>query len=225
MTPYDLAQTIDHTVLKPDAVRADIERVCKEALAYHFFAVCVAPSWVALAAGLLADSPVRVATVIGFPHGDTLAAAKASETRLVIAAGASEVDMVIPFGAVKDGNDQTIRAHIDAVVEAAWSAQKTLVKVIIETSRLTDAEKERVCRIAKEAGADFVKTSTGFSGGGATVEDVALMRRAVGSELGIKASGGIRDLTAARAMLRAGASRLGSSASVAIVDELIRKQG
>jgi len=211
----DLARMIDHTLLKPDATRDQIETLCQEALTYQFASVCVNPHWVPLAAQLLKGSPVKVCTVIGFPLGATSTAAKAFEAADAIAHGAAEVDMVINIGALKSGDLDAVQQDIAAVVEAARG--KALVKVILETGLLTRDEKITACRLAKAAGADFVKTSTGFGHGGATVEDVALMRQIVGPEMGVKASGGVRDAATARAMIEAGANRIGASAGVSIV--------
>lgn len=211
----DLARMIDHTLLKPDATRDEIEKLCQEALTYQFASVCVNPHWVPLAAQLLKGSPVKVCTVIGFPLGATSTAAKAFEAADAIAHGAQEVDMVLNIGALKSGDLDTVQQDIAAVVEAARG--KALVKVILETGLLTRDEKITACRLAKAAGADFVKTSTGFGHGGATVEDVALMRETVGPEMGVKASGGVRDAATARAMIQAGANRIGASAGVSIV--------
>jgi deoxyribose-phosphate aldolase len=216
-TPIDreLARMIDHTLLKPEATEAQITKLCREAVEYGFMSVCVNPAWVPLAARLLQGSPVKVCTVIGFPLGATSSAVKAAETAEVIRQGATEVDMVLNIGALKSGQYELVREDIEAVVKAAKG--KALVKVIIETGLLTNEEKVKACELAKQAGADFVKTSTGFGPGGATVEDIALMRRTVGPNMGVKASGGIRDYEAAVAMVKAGANRIGASASVAIV--------
>ena len=212
----DLASMIDHTILRPDATRADVERLCREAADHRFKAVCVNRSWVETAAGLLEGSPVLVASVVGFPLGATSATVKALEAAEAVRAGAAEIDMVIDVGRLKEGSLDAVRADIAAVVRA--SAGRT-VKVIIEACLLADAEKVAACRIAAEAGAGFVKTSTGFGPGGATEGDVALMRRTVGDALGVKASGGIRTAAQALAMIRAGASRLGTSSGVAILAE------
>lgn len=208
------AQIIDHTLLKTDARKADLEKLLREAKEYNFASVCVSPIWVKIAYEHLCDTDVAVCTVIGFPQGATPTAVKVFETKNAIENGASEVDMVIPVGLLKDGEDAAVEADIRAVVEAA--AGKALVKVIIETCLLTDEEKVRVCRLAKQAGADFVKTSTGFSTGGATVEDIKLMRQTVGNVMGVKASGGVRTLEAAQAMVEAGATRIGTSNGVQI---------
>jgi deoxyribose-phosphate aldolase len=210
----DLHRFIDHTVLKPDARRDEVLRFCREACENHFFSVCVNPRWVPAVAEALAGSGVATCSVIGFPLGALPAAVKANEAAWVVAAGANEVDMVIDIGALKDGDEALVRADIAAVKAACGSA---LLKVIIETCLLTDAEKVTACRLAAEAGADYVKTSTGFSTGGATAADVALMRQTVGDALGVKASGGVRTRDDALKMLAAGASRIGASASLAII--------
>lgn len=211
----ELNRMIDHTVLKADSKKADVLRVIEEAKANHFYSVCINPTWVSLAAKELAGTDIQVCTVIGFPLGANTSATKAFETKDAIANGATEVDMVINIGALKDGEDELVQKDIEAVVQAA--EKKALVKVIIETALLTKEEIARVCRLAKAAGADFVKTSTGFSTAGAKVEDVRLMRETVGAEMGVKASGGIHNAEEAQAMVEAGASRLGTSASIAIV--------
>ncbi len=211
----ELAKCIDHTLLRTDARRADVEKLVEEAKAYHFASVCVSPIWVAFASQALRGSGVKTCTVIGFPQGATPSAVKAFETKQAIADGAEEVDMVIAVGRLKDGDDAYVKADIEAVVAAAKG--KALTKVIIETCLLTDEEKRRACRLAKEAGADFVKTSTGFSTGGATAADVKLMRESVGESVGVKASGGVRSRADAEAMLAAGATRLGTSSGVQIV--------
>jgi deoxyribose-phosphate aldolase len=209
------ANLIDHTVLKPEATQKQIQTLCEEAKTYGFASVCVNPYWVPLAKKLLEGSDVLVCTVIGFPLGATLTEAKAFETRVSIEKGASEVDMVINIGALKDGDLATVEADIKAVVDEA--GERALVKVILETCLLTTEEIETASRLAVKAGADYVKTSTGFSTGGASTEAVKLMRRVVGPDKGVKASGGIRDRETAEAMVEAGASRIGASASVAIV--------
>lgn len=212
-----LARKIDHTLLKPEATKEQIEKLCDEAKTYRFYSVCVNPSWVETASELLKGTDVKVCTVIGFPLGATTTEVKREETKDAIAKGATEVDMVIPVGKLKSGQDEAVKADIAAVVEAA--KDQALVKVIIETCLLTEEEKVKACKLAVEAGADYVKTSTGFSTGGATVEDIRLMRQTVGPDIGVKASGGIRDLKTANAMIEAGASRIGASSSVAIVSE------
>jgi deoxyribose-phosphate aldolase len=214
----DVARFIDHTLLKPDATRSEVEQLCREARTHSFASVCVNPTWVKECAYALYGSPVKVCTVVGFPLGATIADVKAYETRRAIFDGATEIDMVINIGALKSGDNETVARDIRAVVEAAHDAC-AIVKTIIETALLTDEEKVRACLLAKEAGADFVKTSTGFSKGGATVADIALMRQAVGSELGVKAAGGVKDLSVAREMIAAGATRIGASAGVKIVQE------
>jgi deoxyribose-phosphate aldolase len=211
----DLARLIDHTLLKPEATEPEIRRLCAEAKKHSFASVCVNPSWVALSSQLLAGTPVKVCTVIGFPLGATTPTAKAVETRDAIANGAAEIDMVINVGALKSGDDDLVCRDIEGVVGAARGS--AIVKVILETALLTREEKIKACLLARRAGADFVKTSTGFSSGGATVEDIALMRETVGPAMGVKASGGIRDTATAAAMVAAGATRIGASASVAIV--------
>ena len=212
------ASFIDHTLLKPEASAADIERLCEEAARYRFASVCVNPTWVRASACHLRGSGVPVCTVIGFPLGATLADVKAYETRRAIFDGAQEVDMVINVGALKSGDDCAVEYDIRQVVEAAHE-YNVLVKVIIEAALLTDDEKIRACIAAKNAGADFVKTSTGFAKGGATVADVALMRRTVGQEMGVKAAGGVKGIADARAMLEAGATRIGASVGVKIAQE------
>ena len=211
----ELAKYIDHTLLRTDARRGDVEKLVEEAKAHRFASVCVSPIWVAFASQALRGSGVKTCTVIGFPQGATPSAVKAFETKQAIADGAEEVDMVIAVGRLKDGDDAYVKADIEAVVAAAKG--KALTKVIIETCLLTDEEKRRACRLAKEAGADFVKTSTGFSVGGATAADVKLMRESVGEGVGVKASGGVRSRADAEAMLAAGATRLGTSSGVQIV--------
>ncbi|QPA33212.1 deoxyribose-phosphate aldolase [Thermaerobacillus caldiproteolyticus] len=207
---------IDHTLLKPEATKEQIVKLAEEAKAYHFASVCVNPTWVKTAYEILKDTDVKVCTVIGFPLGATTPEVKAFETKNAIENGASEVDMVINIGALKSGNDELVEKDIRAVVEAAKG--KALVKVIIEACLLTDEEKVRACQLAVKAGADFVKTSTGFSTGGATVEDVALMRKTVGPNFGVKASGGIRTADDLLAMEKAGANRIGASAGVQIIN-------
>lgn len=211
----ELNRYIDHTLLKQDATKEQILKLVEEAKYYEFASVCVNPTWVSLAAKELAESVVKVCTVIGFPLGANTPATKAFETKDAIANGADEVDMVINVGALKSGDLDLVETDIRAVVEAA---NGTLVKVIIETCLLTDEEKIVACQLAQKAGADFVKTSTGFSTGGATVADVALMRQTVGPDMGVKASGGARSLADAQAFVEAGATRIGTSSGVAIVE-------
>lgn len=210
-----MAQYIDHTLLKPEATRAQIEKLCAEARDYQFASVCVNPTWVETCSHLLRGSPVLVCTVVGFPLGATTTEAKAFETRQAIELGACEIDMVINLGRLKSGDDDFVAHDIYHVVRAAADGH---VKVIIETCYLTDEEKIKAALLAGEAGAHFVKTSTGFGPSGATIEDVALLRRVVGESMGVKAAGGIRDTAAAEQMIAAGASRLGASASIAIVE-------
>ena len=211
-----IARMIDHTMLKADAVQADIAKLVEEAKQYQFASVCVNPTWVAYCAEQLAGTEVKVCTVIGFPLGASTTAVKALETQDAIANGATEVDMVINIGELKAGNDDFVQKDIEAVVKAA--SGKALVKVIIETCLLTDEQKIRACELAVKAGADFVKTSTGFSTGGATREDVALMRKTVGQQTGVKASGGVRSLEDVNNMIEAGATRIGASSGVSIMN-------
>ena len=217
----DWAKLIDHTLLKPEATDEDIKRLCEEAARYGFASVCVNPTWVRAAACSLHGTGVPVCTVIGFPLGATLSDVKAYEARRAILDGAREVDMVINVGALKSGDDCLVEHDIHMVVEVAHEYEVTC-KVIIETALLNDDEKVRACQAAKKAGADFVKTSTGFAKGGATVHDIALMRRTVGSELGVKASGGVKGLEDARKMVEAGATRIGASVGVKIAQEASR---
>ncbi|MCK0198166.1 deoxyribose-phosphate aldolase [Ancylobacter sp. 6x-1] len=212
--PRELARFIDHTVLKAEASRAEVARYCQEARANGFASVCVNAVHAGFVAEQLAGSGVKTCVVVGFPLGASGAAAKADEAALAIAAGAQEIDMVIDIGALIEGDLTRCRADLDAVRAATRGA---VLKVIIEACLLDDAQKETACRLAKEAGADFVKTSTGFSTGGATLADIALMRRVVGPAMGVKASGGVRTAEAAFAFLDAGATRIGASASLAIV--------
>ena len=217
-TAHDWAALIDHTLLKPEASESDIKKLCNEAIQFGFASVCVNPSWVKKAAEFLEGSSVPVCTVIGFPLGATLPDVKAYEARRAIFNGAREVDMVINLGALKSGDDCSVEDDIRAVADAAHE-NGVLLKVIIETALLTDEEKVRACLASKNAGADFVKTSTGFAKGGATAEDVALMRRTVGHALGVKASGGVKGIEDARAMFEAGATRIGASVGVKIAQE------
>ena len=203
----------DHTILKAEATKEAVKKICDEARAYGYMSVCVNGYYTAYAAGELKGTDVKVCTVVGFPLGQMATEAKAAETAIAVRDGADEIDMVINVGALKDRLYDVVREDIREVKKACGCA---LLKVIIETCLLTDEEKVKACELAKEAGADFVKTSTGFSTGGAKEEDVALMRRTVGSEMGVKASGGIRDKETAMAMEKAGASRLGTSQTVAI---------
>lgn len=212
-----IASLIDHTILKPDATRADIEKVCAEARRYSFASVCVNPVWVPLVAKLLAGSAVKVCTVTGFPLGATTTGAKVYETQEAIRCGAQEIDMVLNVGALRGGDHERVKQDIQAVAGAAHSGG-AILKVILETCLLDDNQKAIACTLAKLAGADFVKTSTGFSTSGATAHDVALMRSIVGPDLGVKASGGIRTREDLDKMAAAGASRIGASASVKIVE-------
>jgi deoxyribose-phosphate aldolase len=213
-----VASLIDHTLLKPDATRQDIEKLCREAAQFRFATVCVNPAWVALAANLLHGSGVGVCSVVGFPLGATTADVKHYETRRAIFDGATEIDMVINIGALKSGDLQTVERDITAVVQPCREAN-VISKVILEVALLTDDEKIAGSTLSKAAGADFVKTSTGFASGGATAADVALMRRVVGAEMGVKAAGGVRDYEGLKAMVAAGATRVGASAGVKIVQE------
>ncbi|WEK55407.1 MAG: deoxyribose-phosphate aldolase [Candidatus Cohnella colombiensis] len=215
MTPEQIASMIDHTLLGAVSTEQDIVRICGEAKQYHFATVCVNPYWVPVVARELAGSGVGVTTVIGFPLGASRTEVKKLEAADAIVAGATEIDMVLNVGALKSGHIDAVKQDIEAVVEACKGKAK--VKVIIETCYLTDEEKRQASLLCKEAGADFVKTSTGFGTGGATVEDIALIRDVVGPEMDIKASGGVRDLEIAQKLIQAGATRLGASSSIAIV--------
>ncbi|WP_172369292.1 deoxyribose-phosphate aldolase [Sporosarcina jiandibaonis] len=211
----DYAKFIDHTLLKADAKKDEILELCEEAKMYSFASVCINPTWVKTAAAALEGSSVKVCTVIGFPLGASTSEVKAFETKSAIENGATEIDMVINIGALRDGDDETVKQDIASVVEAAKG--KALVKVIIETALLTDNEKRTACELAVVAGADFVKTSTGFSTGGATEEDVKLMRAVVGPVTGVKASGGVRSFEDMQTMINAGATRIGASSGVQIM--------
>ncbi|HJB24174.1 MAG TPA: deoxyribose-phosphate aldolase [Candidatus Jeotgalibaca pullicola] len=213
----NLNKYIDHTLLKPEATETDIQNLCQEAIEYDFMSVCVQPFWVKKVAAFLNDSDVKVCTVIGFPHGANTAEVKTFEAKQAVQNGAEEVDMVINIGAMKERAYDVVQHEISSIVEAIKG--KAILKVIIETSLLTDEEKKAACEIAKEAGADFVKTSTGFSTGGAMLEDIRLMRETVGSDMGVKASGGVRSYEDAKNFIEAGATRLGASSGKAIVDE------
>lgn len=213
-----VASMIDHTLLRPDAARKDIETLCREAIEYRFATVCVNPTWVAACARLLQGSGVNVTSVVGFPLGATTPDVKNYETRRAIFDGALEIDMVINVGALKSGDLRLVERDIEAVA-APCRESAVVSKVIIEAALLTDDEKVTACTLAKAAGADYVKTSTGFGPGGATASDVALMRRVVGEEMGVKAAGGVRDLEGLKAMVAAGATRVGASAGVRIVQE------
>jgi deoxyribose-phosphate aldolase len=216
--PAGVAAMIDHTLLKPDATRKEIEALCREAAQFGFATVCVNPVWVALAARQLAGTTVGVCSVVGFPLGATTADVKGYETRRAIFDGAREIDMVISVGALKSGDLRTVERDIEAVTGSCRDCN-VLSKVIIEAALLTDEEKITACTVAKAAGADYVKTSTGFGPGGATAADVALMRRVVGADMGVKAAGGVRDLDSLKAMVAAGATRVGASAGVKIMQQ------
>jgi deoxyribose-phosphate aldolase len=216
--PAGVSSMIDHTLLKPDATRKNIEDLCREAAQFKFATVCVNPTWVALCARLLSGSGVGVCSVVGFPLGATTSDVKGYETRRAIFDGAREIDMVINVGALKSGDLHVVERDIEAVTGPCRDAG-ALSKVIIEAALLTDDEKVTACTLAKAAGADYVKTSTGFGPGGATAADVALMRRVVGAEMGVKAAGGVRDLEGMKAMIAAGATRVGASAGVKIVQQ------
>ena len=215
MNKKEIARTIDHTLLGAEVSKVEVKEKCAEAREYNFASVCINPDQVALVKEELADSEVKVCTVIGFPLGVNLTETKVAEAKAAVRQGADELDMVMKVGALKEGDYETVRKDIEAVVNAA---QGKLVKVIIETCYLTEEQKVRACEIAKEAGADFVKTSTGFGSGGATVEDIVLMRKIVGEKMGVKASGGIHSLEEAQAMIEAGATRIGASSGVQIIE-------
>lgn len=215
MTKAELAKTMDHTVLGPETSRAMVRQACQEAAEHGFYAVCIPPGYVAWAKSLVRDTAVLLGTTVGFPHGQHKPEVKAYEAQLAVADGADEVDMVVDVAALKEGNRSRVFADVQAVREAA--PHPIVLKVILECCLLTDEEKVTGAKLAQEAGADFVKTSTGFSAGGATVGDVALLRRTVGPALGVKASGGIRDYPTALRMIQAGADRIGASKSVQIL--------
>ena len=212
-----IASLIDHTILKPDATRADIVKICREARQYSFASVCINPYWVPVTRAELAGSPVKVCTVVGFPLGATSTEAKVAEAEAAVRAGAQEIDMVINVGALRSGEHEAVKLDIQAVVRVSHEAG-AIVKVILETALLDDNQKAVACTLAKLAGADFVKTSTGFGPSGATAHDIALMRGVVGADMGVKASGGIRTLSDLKAMTAAGATRIGASASVKIIE-------
>lgn len=216
MDKQQLASMIDHTILKADANKGSVEEICKEALEHKFASVCINPTNIELAASMLKGSEVKVCTVIGFPLGANTTEVKAFETKDAIAKGADEVDMVINIGKLKDKDYDYVRNDIKAVVEAAKG--KALIKVIIETCLLTEEEKVKACELSVQAGADFVKTSTGFSTGGATPEDIKLMRETVGPNIGVKASGGVRCFADAEAVIKNGATRIGASAGITICE-------
>lgn len=217
-----IARLIDHTILKPEAIRAEVLQVCAEAIQFEFASVCVNPFWAKAVAAALKDSPVKVCVVAGFPLGATTTGAKVAETLAALRDGAEEIDMVINVGALRGGEKDVVKSDIQAVV-AASHGHGAIVKVIIETALLDDAQKILACRISQDAGADFVKTSTGFSKSGATVPDVTLMRRTVGKAMGVKASGGIRTLAELQAMVAAGATRIGASVGVRILEETAQR--
>ena len=222
LTKKQLAAMIDHTLLKPFATAAEISQLCTEALEQNFASVCINPCYVSLAKSLLVGTGIPVCTVVGFPLGASETVVKSFEAKEAVQAGASEIDMVINLGAIKDSRFDEAHEDIRAVVKGIFSVNnKAIVKVIIETCYLTEEEKVQACLLSKKAGAHFVKTSTGFGTGGATVEDIVLMRRTVGEEMGIKASGGIKNAAQAIAMIEAGATRLGVSAGVSIVSEYL----
>jgi deoxyribose-phosphate aldolase len=219
MNKTDLAKMIDHTVLKPEATKAQIQTLCEEAKLFHFFSVCIAPTWIELAKRALEGSSVKIVTVVGFPHGNTVPEAKAYEAVHAIALGANEVDMVIQVGKLKSREYDVVRKDIAGVVEVS-KAHRVIVKAILEMSLLERDEKIMACRIAEEAGAAFVKTSTGFGSSGATVEDIVLIKEHLKGNTKIKAAGGIRDTKTALRMIEAGAHRIGTSTSVSILEGL-----
>lgn len=222
ITKTNLASMIDHTILKPDAVDSDIKRLCEEAANYNFGAVCINPNFIKSAKKYLHDSSVKICTVVGFPLGASMSSVKVFEAQQALAMGASELDMVINISALKDCQDSYVENEIAAIVKL--SKNSALVKVIIEACFLSKSEIVRACMLSKHAGADFVKTSTGFGTQGAQIDDVALMRDTVGSEMGVKASGGIRSFEDAFMMITAGASRLGTSSGIKIINELMEKE-
>lgn len=217
MKPEQIAQMIDHTILKAATTSKDIDKLCKEAIENNFYSVCVNPYYTEYAAQKLGQSNVKVCTVIGFPLGANTSRIKAKEAKLAVSAGASEIDMVINIGALKNKNYLAVAEEIYKVVEASG---KALVKVILETCYLDEAEIIKACELAVDAGADYVKTSTGFGSAGAKVEHIALMRKTVGPDIGVKASGGVRDLKTTMAMIEAGASRIGTSSGINIIKEM-----
>lgn len=223
MTRKELAKMIDHTAIRPDVTVVDVTRTCEEAVEYGFGVVCVAPTWVPLAVKTLAGTDVRVGTVAGFPHGNTLTVVKCVEASTVLEAGADEIDMVLPIGALKSDEPEVVQMDIAFIADLVHRKSDAIVKVILETPLLTDDEIELACHLAEQAGADFVKTCTGFAGGGATVEAVKLMRDTVGDRLGVKAAGCIGDYKTAREMIDAGANRLGASRSLAIMESFVEE--
>jgi len=220
ITKEQLAKLIDHTLLKPDATKDDIKRLCEEAKKYGFWSVCVNPTYVSLATDILGETDVKVCSVVGFPLGANTPEVKALEAERAVNDGASEIDMVMNIGALKSRDYELVKEDIRKVVERAQARKNTVVKVIIEAGLLTEDEKVLACRLVKESGADFVKTSTGFNAPGATVHDVKLMRSVVGSDFGVKASGGIRTYRDAAKLVEAGANRIGTSSGVAIIEEV-----
>lgn len=214
----NIAKMIDHTLLKPQALKGNVEKLCNEAKRYGFASVCVNPCFVDLAYSILKGTDVKVCTVIGFPLGANTIESKVYESVDAVKRGASEIDMVLNIGALKSGDYEYVKKEIESVVKAVKSFGDVIVKVILETCYLTDEEKVKACKITVDAGADFVKTSTGFGTDGATVEDVRLMRNTVGEKFGVKASGGIRTVETAKAMIEAGANRIGASAGIQIVE-------
>lgn len=220
LTKEQLAKLIDHTLLKPDATKDDVKRLCEEAKKYGFWSVCVNPTYVSLATDILGDSDVKVCSVVGFPLGANTPEVKALEAERAVNDGASEIDMVMNIGALTSRDYESVKEDIRKVVESAKARKDTVVKVIIEAGLLTEDEKVLACRLVKESGADFVKTSTGFNAPGATVHDVKLMRSVVGSDFGVKASGGIRTYRDAAKLVEAGANRIGTSSGVAIIEEV-----
>jgi deoxyribose-phosphate aldolase len=220
LTKEQLAKLIDHTLLKPGATKDDVKRLCEEAKKYGFWSVCVNPTYVSLATEILGETDVKVCSVVGFPLGATTPEVKALEAERAVNDGASETDMVINVGALKSRDYRLVKEDIRKVVERAKARKNTVVKVIIEAGLLTDDEKVLACRLVKESGADFVKTSTGFNAPGATVKDVKLMRSVVGSDFGVKASGGIRTYRDAAKLVEAGANRIGTSSGIAIIEEV-----
>lgn len=221
MTKKELAAMIDHTAIRQDVTVVDVKRACEEATEYGFGVVCVAPTWVPLAAKELAKTGVRVGTVCGFPHGSTLTVVKCVEASTVIEAGADEIDMVLPIGHLKSDMAEVVQMDVAFICDLVHRKPGAIVKVILETPLLTDEEIKLACHLCEQADADFVKTATGFAGGGATVEAVRLMREAVGDTMGVKAAGGIADYQTAKAMIDAGATRIGASKSVAILESFV----
>ena len=225
MTREELARMIDHTAIRPDTTMADVKGVCAEAVQHGFGTVCVAPVWVSLAVRTLSGTGVRVGSVAGFPHGSNLTVVKSVEASMVMEMGADEVDMVLPIGALKSHEVELVQMDIAFVANLVHSKPGGIVKVILETPLLRDDEIELACHLAEAAGADFVKTATGFAGGGATARVVRLMKEAVGNRVGVKAAGGIRDYATARAMIDAGATRIGASQSVGIMRSFDAERG